>query len=202
MLFFITCLFLFSSKSAIIILVVILISYSLNNVKAINLKFVAISAILILGTILFNSKTLAKRFLYFGDETRTSFIEKIKIHEPRYDIWKFSFQIFQENKSYSKGGFANNPYQMVERDFAFLFPKEVKAGEIIKKVKKIDKNIIQNVTIFDVYDGDKLPENKKSIAFRVLLQPQDKTFNDQEIEELSQKIIDEISKSLDASIRN
>ena len=103
MLFFITCLFLFSSKSAIIILAVILISYSLNNVKAINLKFVAISAILILGTILFNSKTLAKRFLYFGDETRTSFIEKIKIHEPRYDIWKFSFQIFQENKSYFFG---------------------------------------------------------------------------------------------------
>ena len=102
-LFFITCLFLFSSKSAIIILAVIFISYSLNNVKAINLKFVAISTILILGTILFNSKTLAKRFLYFGDETRTSFIEKIKIHEPRYDIWKFSFQIFQENKSYFFG---------------------------------------------------------------------------------------------------
>ena len=43
---------------------------------------------------------------------------------------------------------------------------------------------------------------KKSIAFRALLQPQDKTFNDQEIEELSKKIIDEISKSLNASIRN
>ena len=91
---------------------------------------------------------------------------------------------------------------MVERDFAFLFPKEAKAVEIVKKVKKMDKNIIQNVTIFDVYEGDKLPENKKSIAFRVLLQTQDKTFNDQEIEELSQKIIDEISQSFDASIRN
>ena len=91
---------------------------------------------------------------------------------------------------------------MVERDFAFIFSKEVEAGDIIKKVKKIEKNLIHKVTIFDVYDGDKLPENKKSIAFRVLLQPQDKTFNDQEIEELSQKIIDEISQSLDASIRN
>ena len=47
----------------------------------------------------------------------------------------------------------------------------------------------------------KIAINKKSIAFRVLLQPQDKTFNDREIEELSQKIIDEISQSLDASIR-
>ncbi len=119
-----------------------------------------------------------------------------------FEIYLDNISQFQENKSSSKGGFSNNPYQMVERDFAFLFPKEVKAGDIIKKVKKIDKNIIQNVTIFDVYDGDKLPENRKSIAFRVLLQPQDKTFNDQEIEELSKIIIDEISKSFDASIRN
>ena len=49
---------------------------------------------------------------------------------------------------------------MVERDFAFLFPKEIQANEIIKKIKKIDKNIIKSVTIFDVYEGDKLPENK------------------------------------------
>ena len=118
-----------------------------------------------------------------------------------FEIYLENISQFQENKSSSKGGFANNPYQMVERDLPFFSQKKLRL-EIIKKVKKIDKNIIQNVTIFDVYDGDKLPENKKSIAFRVLLQPQDKTFNDQEIEELSQKIIDEISKSLDASIRN
>ncbi len=119
-----------------------------------------------------------------------------------FEIYLENISQFQENKSSTKGGFVNNPYQMVERDFAFLFPKAVKAGEIIKKVKKIDKNIVKKVTLFDVYDGDKLPENKKSIAIRVLLQPLDKTFNDQEIEELSKKIIDEISKSLDASLRN
>ena len=68
-------------------------------------------------------------------------------------------------------------------------------------VKKIDKNLIQKVTIFDVYEGDKLPDNKKSIAFRILLQPQDKTFNDQEIENLSKQIIELISKTFDASIR-
>ena len=74
-LFFTTCLFLFSSRSAIIILAVILISYSLKNLKVINLKFASISAILILVTILFNAKTLAKRFLYSGDETRKSLEE-------------------------------------------------------------------------------------------------------------------------------
>ncbi len=73
--------------------------------------------------------------------------------------------------------------------------------EIIKKVKKIDKNIINKVTIFDVYEGDKLPKNTKSIAIRVLLEPQDKTFKDEDIENLSKQIIDQVSKTFEASIR-
>ncbi len=119
-----------------------------------------------------------------------------------FEIFIENISRFQENKSSSRGAFINNPYQMVERDFAFLFSREIEANEIIKKVKKVDKNLIQKVTIFDVYDGDKLPDNKKSIAFRVLMQPQDKTFSDQEIENLSKQIIDVISKSFEASIRN
>ena len=119
-----------------------------------------------------------------------------------FEIYLENISQFQENKSYSKGGFANNPYQMVERDFAFLFPLKIQAIDIINAVRKIDKKIIKNVIIFDVFEGKNLSDSKKSIAFRVLLQPQDKTFNDEEIEELSNKIIDEISKSLDASIRN
>ena len=118
-----------------------------------------------------------------------------------FEIYLDNISQFQENKSPSRGGFVNNPYQMVERDFAFLFPKTIPANEILKKVKKIDKNIIQKVTIFDVYEGNKLPENTKSIAIRVLLQPQDKTFKDEEIEKLSQEIIEQVSNSFKAKIR-
>ena len=119
-----------------------------------------------------------------------------------FEIYIENISQFQENKSSSRVAFANNPFQMVEGDFAFLFPKEIQANEIIKKVKKVDKNLIQKVTIFDVYEGDKLPNDKKSIAFRVLMQPQDKTFSDQEIDNLCRQIIDLISKSFEASIRN
>jgi len=118
-----------------------------------------------------------------------------------FEIFLDNISQFQENKSSSRGSFSNNPYQMVERDFAFLFPKETKANEIIKKVKKIDKNIISKVTIFDVYEGDKLPENQKSIAIRVLLEPVEKTFKDEDIENLSKKIIEQVSNSFEASIR-
>ena len=105
-----------------------------------------------------------------------------------FEIYLENISQFQENKSSSRGAFINNPYQMVERDFAFLFPKEIQANEIIKKVQRVDKNLIRKVTIFDVYEGNKLPNDKKSIAFRVLMQPQDKTFSDQEIENLSKLI--------------
>ncbi len=119
-----------------------------------------------------------------------------------FEIYLENISQFQENKLSSRGAFVNNPYQMVERDFAFLFARDIQANEIIKKIKKVDKNLIQKVTIFDVYEGDKLPDDKKSIAFRVLMQPQDKTFSDQEIDKLSKQIIDVISKSFEASIRN
>ncbi|MFL2520660.1 MAG: hypothetical protein ACJ0RJ_04300 [Alphaproteobacteria bacterium] len=118
-----------------------------------------------------------------------------------FEIYLDNISQFQENKSYSRRSFSNNPYQMVERDFAFLLPKETKANEIIKTVKKIDKNIINKVTIFDVYVGDKLPENKKSIAIRVLLEPSEKTFKDIDIENISKKIIEQVSNSFEASIR-
>ena len=90
---------------------------------------------------------------------------------------------------------------MVERDFAFLFNKEIKSCELINKIKKIDKKIINKITIFDIYEGDKLPKDKKSIALRVLLQPQDKTFTDEEIENLSNQIIDLVTNQFEATLR-
>ena len=90
---------------------------------------------------------------------------------------------------------------MVERDFAFLFPKSVKANDIINIIKKIDKKVIEKVSIFDVYEGEKIESDSKSIAIRVLLQPIEKTFSDEEIENLSNQIIDTVITSFAASLR-
>jgi len=72
----------------------------------------------------------------------------------------------------------------------------------IKNFKKINKQIIKKVIIFDVFEGKKLPENKKSIALKVILQPLEKTFTDSEIEKISTKIIDLISKSFGGELRH
>ncbi len=89
----------------------------------------------------------------------------------------------------------------MERDFAFLFPKSVKANDIINKIKKIDKKTINKVSIFDVYEGEKVDNNLKSIAIRVQLQPLEKTFSDEEIESISNQIIDLVITSFSAVLR-
>ena len=125
----------------------------------------------------------------------------IKINVCGFEIFLDTLEQFQIKKTSTKKGYNNNPFQNVERDFAFLFPLEIRAIDVINKIKKIDKEIIKNVIIFDVYEGDKLPKNKKSIALKIILQPQEKTFTDQEIENISSKIIDSIKTGFDATLR-
>ena len=125
----------------------------------------------------------------------------IKIKVSGFEIFLDQLDQFQLKKSSTKKAYDNNPLQLVERDFAFLFPTNINGADIINKIKKIDKKIIISVIIFDIFEGNKLPDNKKSIAIKVTLQPQVKTFTDKEIENFSNKIIDLISKSFDGELR-
>ena len=101
--YFIFMLFLISSRSALIIAVVVFITTIIYQFKPLHslLLFVVIG--LIFSTIIFTNKNLSSRFLYSEDSVRSSFFDKIKTHEPRYDIWKFSTQIFKEEKPYFFG---------------------------------------------------------------------------------------------------
>ena len=119
-----------------------------------------------------------------------------------FEIFIDKLEQFQIKKTSTKKAYDNNPYQVVERDFAFLFSKNIKAIDLINNIKKIDKQIIKKVIIFDVFEGKKLPENKKSIALKVILQPLEKTFTDSEIEKISINIIDLISKSFGGELRH
>ena len=101
--FFVISLFLIASRSAIAIAFLTLTTSIIYNIKnKYRIGFLLTMSIVFLA-IIFNSKTLSKRFLYSDDSIRPSFIEKIKTHEPRYDIWKFSTQIFKEEKPYAFG---------------------------------------------------------------------------------------------------
>ena len=106
-----------------------------------------------------------------------------------------------KGKGKAKPLFRPSPYQAIERDFAFVVDASVAAGDLVKAVKLADRNLIDNVSVFDVYEGKGVPEGKKSIAIAVRIQPSAATLTDAEIEALAQKIVAAALK-LGASLRS
>jgi phenylalanyl-tRNA synthetase beta chain len=94
-----------------------------------------------------------------------------------------------------------SPFQPVERDFAFVVDHQVKAGDLVRAAQNVDKKLITNVTVFDVYEGKGIDPGKKSIAIAVTIQPREKTMTDAEIEALGAKIVAEVSKKTGGVLR-
>jgi phenylalanyl-tRNA synthetase beta chain len=94
-----------------------------------------------------------------------------------------------------------SPLQPVERDFAFLVDRGVKAADIVRAALSADRKLIEAVTVFDLYEGEGIEAGKKSIAIAVTLQPRDKTMTDDEIEAVAAKIVAEVSKRTGGALR-
>jgi phenylalanyl-tRNA synthetase beta chain len=94
-----------------------------------------------------------------------------------------------------------SPYQPVRRDFAFVLDEAVPAAKVTNAVKAVDKALITDVSIFDVYAGPNLGEGNKSIAFSVTLQPEDGTMTDDAIEKISAKIVSNVEKQTGGTLR-
>ncbi len=92
-------------------------------------------------------------------------------------------------------------FMPLQRDFAFIVDRSVKAGDIVKAAQTAERNLITQVTVFDIYEGKGVPEGKKSVAIGVTLQPRDKTLTEAEIDAAAGKIIAEVGKKTGASLR-
>jgi phenylalanyl-tRNA synthetase beta chain len=94
-----------------------------------------------------------------------------------------------------------SPFQPVDRDFAFVVERNVKAGDIVRAAQAVDRKLIAGVTVFDVYEGPGIDPGKKSIAIAVTIQPRERTMTDQEIEALAAKIVGEVGKRTGGVLR-
>jgi phenylalanyl-tRNA synthetase beta chain len=94
-----------------------------------------------------------------------------------------------------------SPFQPVERDFAFVVERTVKAADIVRAASNVDRKLISGVTVFDVYEGTGIDPGKKSIAIAVTVQPREKTMTDAEIDALAAKIIAEVGKRTGGVLR-
>lgn len=137
---------------------------------------------------------------YFG-EIHPSITKKFDL-KTRINVFEiFVDSLPNQTKSASRKAFAVNDFPIVERDFAFLTDKNLAVGDIVKTVTNCDKQLIKEVNIFDIYSGKNIAEDKKSVALRVKIQSGEKTLTSAEIESISKKIIEEVSKSHQATLR-
>ncbi len=151
------------------------------------------------GTICLGPK---KPLAYFG-ELHPRVVREMDLSGP---VVGFEILLEEVPEPRSKGGKGRGPLnasdlQAVERDFSFEVDTDVSAESLVRAAKGADKKTITAVTVFDVFEGEKIGEGKKSISLSVHLQPIDKTFTDDEIEAIAQKVVASVEKASGGKLR-
>ncbi|MCD6366242.1 MAG: phenylalanine--tRNA ligase subunit beta [Bacteroidales bacterium] len=89
----------------------------------------------------------------------------------------------------------------VQRDLSLLIDKQIAFDEIYKAIENTDKRLIKQISLFDIFENEKIGQNKKSYAVRIILQDERKTLSDKEINKLMNKIIKNLTEKVGADIR-
>jgi len=149
------------------------------------------------------SVNLGKNILGFFGQIHPSILKAFDIEQ---DVMAFEINIsnlpMTKDKYGKKSEYTASDYQAIQRDYAFIVDKAQQVGEIINLVKNTDKNLIRSVNLFDIYAGDKIEKDKKSIAFSVQIQDNHKTLNEADIESVSSAIINAVTTKFGAKIRD
>jgi len=149
------------------------------------------------GTLALGPKVLA----YFG-ELHPKVLAAFDLKGP-----VSAFEVFMDAipeskaKSKARAPFAPSQFQPVERDFAFVVEASVAADAVVKAAKGAERDLIERIDIFDVYEGKGVDPGRKSIAINVRLQPKDKTLTDAEIEALAAKLVAAVTKATGGTLR-
>ena len=141
---------------------------------------------------------------YFG-EIHPNIIKKIGMKTESlvgFEIFLDNLKLSEKTLNDQKKKFNVSDYQKSERDFAFIINKDINAQDLINAIESVDQNLISNIKVFDVYEGDNIPGNQKSIAISVTIQSLEKTLNENDLEKINQLIIKTVENKTGAKIRS
>ena len=146
---------------------------------------------------------LGPQILAFFGELHPTVLAQIGIEVP---VVGFEFDLDglpkpRAKSRHNKGPFVVSPYPAVDRDFAFLVKEGVSIDSILKSVRQAEKQLVQEVAVFDIYRGAALADGHKSVALSVRLQSQERTLNEATIDAVSQKIVANVAKATGATLR-
>jgi phenylalanyl-tRNA synthetase beta chain len=116
------------------------------------------------------------------------------------------FEVFLDAVPLPRAGRTKPPlklsvFQPVERDFAFVVDRDLPAETLLRAARGVDRKLVSEIRLFDVYEGKGLPEGKKSLAISVVLQPQEATLTDSEIEAFSKRLVAAVEKATGGRLR-
>jgi phenylalanyl-tRNA synthetase beta chain len=116
------------------------------------------------------------------------------------------FEVFLDEVPGPRAGCLKPPlhlsvFQPIERDFAFVVDRELPADTLLRAARGVDRKLVAEIRLFDLYEGAGLAEGKKSLAITVVLQPQERTLTDAEIEGFSKRLIAQVEKATGGRLR-
>ena len=121
---------------------------------------------------------------------------------PGFEIFLDNLKKPKKSLKEQKAKYQVSDFQKSERDFAFIIDKNFKSQNLIKIILDVDKELITNVNIFDIYEGENIPSDKKSVALNVTIQSMTKTLNDEDLEKVNKMIISIVEEKTGAKIRS
>ena len=141
---------------------------------------------------------------YFG-ELHPSIIKDLDIKTNSihgFEIFLDNLVNYKSKNKKIKSKINISDFQKSERDFAFVINKSFKSQDLVEVIVNVDRSLIQKVQIFDVYEGENIPSDKKSIALSVTIQSSIKTLDEQDLNQITKKIISTVENKTGAKIRS
>ena len=153
---------------------------------------------------LFLNKEKNQVAAYFG-EIHPNILKKINIKTESlvgFEIFIDNLKLPKKTLNDQKSKFTFSDFQKSERDFAFIANKDVNAQDLIDAISNVDHSLVSNIKVFDVYEGNNIPENQKSIAISVTIQSFEKTLNESDLDKINNLIIKSVETKTGAKIRS
>lgn len=96
----------------------------------------------------------------------------------------------------------SSKYPEIIKDVAFIVPKSLTSGEIVETIKKAGGRLLSSIDVFDVYTGENVKENEKSIAYTLTFKDDTRTLNDEEVNAVFRNIIDKVIEKFNVELRD
>ena len=119
-----------------------------------------------------------------------------------FEIFLERIKIGEDKLKDSKSKFQYSDFQKSERDFAFVIDKNFEVQELIKIISDVDEDLIKSIRVFDVYEGDNIDKEKKSVALNVTIQSSNKSLTDDDLNNLNKLIISNVENKTGAKLRS